>query len=521
MKKTRLILCVSVVVFLILAYLNYRHLNIGFLSLYSIDEYAFHQSLLNMYDGFTNFSIGKLFSFNFYSYGFVFFILNSIAVAPFIASGNIEMSIYIPRIITSLFAVGSFWYLYKIARLYSDKYFSLLLSVIVLTMPGFWKNAMWFHPDWMMTFFIILSVYLFGKDEWNFKKYFWWSGVAFGLSLGTKIQAITFLPFVFMYVFYDNFKFRNFHKLKEKVKMFSKFVVLAMLTFLFSNPYLIHPAGLKLFISSFVSNMKSNATNHGLNVKVTLFEKIYNAIDFYYLNVFVFVLILIFSLYLLLLIFKKEDKKSIVNLISFYFAINILYLFLMVNKDWQHYYLTAFTLSPLLLLFFVNKFSEYKYYLITGIILLQISSHINEYKNVLTTGYHPEYEMTEKKQIKVSNLLINDLKTVVTEKTNILISAFTPFDYSKLGLDYNDVNIIYGPISEEMFKSNDQSKPKIDFIILSKSDTYFDKEKLSSRVDFQDFNKSLKIIENFNKGGDFGYEKFTENKYFYIWRQKK
>lgn len=522
MKKTRLILGISIVVFLILAYLNYRHLNIGFLSLYSIDEYAFHQSLLNMYDGLTNFSIGKLFSFNFYSYGFGFFILNSLAAAPFIASGNTEMTIYIPRIITSLFAVGSLWYLYKIAALYSDKYFSLLLSVVLLTMPGFWKNAMWFHPDWMMTFFIILSVYFFCKDEWNFKKYFWWSGIAFGLALGTKIQAITFLPFVFMYVFYDNFKFRNFYNLKAKVKMFFKFIALGMLTFLFSNPYLIHPAGLKLFISSFVSNMKSNATNHGLNLKVTLFEKIYNAIDFYYLNVFIFLLLFILSFYLILLIFKKDNKKSILNLVGFYFAINILYLFLMVNKDWQHYYLTAFTFSPLLLLFFVNKFYKYEYYLITGIILLQIGSHINEYKNVLTSGYHPEYKMTDRKQNEVSNSLIKDLEFVIKDNSNILISPFTPFEYSKLGLNYNNIKIIYGPISEEMFKSSDKSESKeIDLIVLSKNDVYFNEEKLKSRVDVQEYKKAIEIIKNFNKSEKYGYQKFAENKYFYVWKKIK
>lgn len=522
MKKTRLILVLSVVVFLILAYFNFRHLNIGYLSLYSIDEYAFHQSLLNMYDGLTNFSIVKLFSFNFYSYGFIFFIINTLAAFPFIASGNVEMTIYIPRIITSLFAVGSFWYLYKIAKLYSDKYFSLLLSFVLFTMPGFWKNAMWFHPDWMMTFFIILSSYFLCKDEWNFKKYFWWAGVVFGLALGTKIQAITFLPFVFMYVFYDNFKFRVFYNLKVKVKIFSKFVAIVMLTFLFSNPYLIHPAGLRLFISSFVSNMKSNATNHGLNVKVTLFEKVYNAIDFYYLNVFIFLLLFILSFYLIGLIFKKDDKKSIVNLVGFYFAINILYMFLLVNKDWQHYYLTAFTLSPLLLLFFVNKFYKYKHYIIGGIILLQIGTHINEYKNVLTTGYHPEYEMADRKQNEVSNSLIKDLEFVINDNTNILISPYTPFDYCKLGLNYNNIMIIYGPISEEMFKSNENAEPKeIDLIVLSKNDVYFDKEKLNITVDFQKYKKSIEIINNFNLGEKYGYQKFAENKYFYVWKKTR
>ena len=89
-----------------------------------------------------------------------------------IEDDNIEMSIYIPRVISSLFAVGSLWFVYKIARLQVDKYFSILICLIILTMPGFYRNALYFHPDFMMTFFIVLSVYFFTKDDFKYKKFF-------------------------------------------------------------------------------------------------------------------------------------------------------------------------------------------------------------------------------------------------------------------------------------------------------------------------------------------------------------
>ncbi|NQV78881.1 MAG: hypothetical protein HQ490_11105, partial [Lutibacter sp.] len=85
------IISIIVAVFVVLAYLNFRHLDIGFLSNYSIDEYAFHGSLLNMYEGFDTLDIKQIFAFSFYSYGFSFFFLNLLAVAPFIASENIEL----------------------------------------------------------------------------------------------------------------------------------------------------------------------------------------------------------------------------------------------------------------------------------------------------------------------------------------------------------------------------------------------------------------------------------------------
>ena len=64
------------IIFIVFTYLNYRNLELGFLQNYSPDGYAFHGSLLNMFEGVMSFDIKKLFTFNFYSYGFGFFALN-------------------------------------------------------------------------------------------------------------------------------------------------------------------------------------------------------------------------------------------------------------------------------------------------------------------------------------------------------------------------------------------------------------------------------------------------------------
>jgi hypothetical protein len=56
MKKILNITSLLLIVFIVFAFVNYRYLNIGFLSLNSLDEYAFHGSLLNMYEGLTNYS---------------------------------------------------------------------------------------------------------------------------------------------------------------------------------------------------------------------------------------------------------------------------------------------------------------------------------------------------------------------------------------------------------------------------------------------------------------------------------
>lgn len=521
---------IIIIVFIFLAYINYRHLDIGFLSQFSIDEYVFHGSLLNMYDGLVSLDIKKIFSYGFYSYGFIFFFLNLLAVVPFLAFDNIEMSIYIPRVISSLFAVGSLWFVYKIARLQVDKYFSILISLIILTMPGFYRNALYFHPDWMMTFLIVLSVYFFTKDDFKYKKFFWWSIVAFGFAISTKIQAITFLPFVFVYIFYENFQNKSFKNTVTGIKLFIKSVVSLIAIFIITNPYLIHPSGLKVFLTSFTKNMDSNATNHGKVGKVTIGDKISNAIDFYYFESFLFVVLIIISLVLLFSILYKNKIKSILPLIAIYVVLNLGYLFLMVNKDWNHYYLSVFIISPLLFVYFNDKFSKYKYYILSGILVVQVSTHIDEYKYVFTEGFNPN-EINKSLEDEKSHSLIGILGPLVNKDTNILISSFQPFDFRSVGLNYRNIHGIYGPIAladinlDAYLEKSSLKDPTIfvekDFIVLSKEDIYFDKQKLSKIVDKEGYEKAKQIISNFNQAGDLGYEKFAENKYFYIWIKKK
>ncbi len=516
-------------IFALLAYINYRHLNLGFLSIYSIDEYAFHGSLVTMYEGLMTFDIKKLFSFGFYSYGFGFFVVNLLATIPFFLLNDIEMTIYAPRLVTSFFAVGTVYVVYKLIILNTDKVSALLLALLLVLMPAFWRNALWFHPDWMMTFFLLLSIYFYRLDNWNFKKYFWYANIFFGIALAVKIQTITFLPFIFLYIFYENIQQGQLSRVTENTKLFFKSIGLIFVTFIFINPYIVHPTGMRAFVSSFLENMKSNATNHGVDVKVTLTDKIYNAIDFYYLDIFIFCLVFVLAILISLQIFKKNREKSIVPIVSIIFIINISYLFLMVNKDWQHYYLSLFAISPLILIPLVQKYEKKKYYILGTLLFFQLFTHIQEFKVVLTQGYHPQKEIESNAMHKISNSLIEDIKPLVNKNTNILIEAYVPFDYQALNLKYQNIHIIYGPIAKNMFeleafleKSNSKDPSKFkqkDFIVIPKNSMYFDKDRLNKMVDKAGYANALEIIENLNSG-TIGYEKFKENEYFYIWRKK-
>ena len=524
------------IIFIVFAYLNYRYLELGFLQNYSADEYAFHGSFLNMFEGVMSLDIKKIFTFNFYSYGFSFFALNLFAISPFIAMENWEMTIYIPRLIVSLFAISSIYLIFKIAKDYLDNISSILISLIAISMPGFWINSFMLRPNWMMTFFIILTIYYLSKDAWKNENNFWWGSVAFGLAIATKIQAITFIPLIFLYIFYDNLQNKINFNFFLKLKLFIKTLLLSFSVFVLTNPYIIHPVGFKAFTNSFLDALASNTTNHGSVISYSITEKINNAINPFYFDKYIFIIFILISLFLSLKILKKNDSKNIFYIVAFYFFINICYMLIFVNKDWQQYYLPLLITAPLLLIPLIKKYEKIKFYILIGLLMIQVITYFPMYKIIFLKDYGVPKKVigkniTKKELMKdISNSLINDLKNHITKDTNILIENGIPFDFLSLGLSYHNIQIIYGPLQKSMFDSeaylkssklkNLKNFKEIEFIILSKTSIYFKEEKLKQVVNKDGYRNARKIVEDFINVGDLGYEIFKKNNYFYIFRKK-
>ena len=505
-------------VFTILVFINYRHLNIGFLSLVSLDEYGFHHSLINMFEGVVELDIRKLFSFNIYSYGFIFFLINLIFTIPFFITENTEMTIYLPRIVSSLFAIGSLYLIFEIAKKYSSKLSSFLIVILVLTMPGFWRNAMWFHPDWMMTFFILLSIYFFSKDNFHNNKYFWYAVFAFGFAISSKLQAITFYPFLFFYIFYDNFNLRSIDNIKLKTTLFAKSVICTILIFVITNPYVLHPQGFEAWLHAFFTNMKSNETNHFSGEILSWYDKVKIAINNSYFVSITF-LVLLFLAILRAGKYFIVKEKQITHLISLYVLINLVYLILFVNKAWQHYYLGI--LIPSSLLFVLNyKITKY---VLPLIIIINFTLSIDQYKKIFL--YNP---ITDD-HIKMSNSLIKVFKNHVEKETHLLIEPYVPFDFKSLGMNFKNIHIIYGPLSKKLLSKEEWYKiypPRTpfyekDFIVIKKNSIYFKPASYEKRPNYKEYKLANQIIENLNSDGDLGFKKFTENDYFYIWIKKK
>lgn len=207
-----------------------------------------------------------------------------------------------------------------------------------------------------------------------------------------------------------------------------------------------------------------------------------------------------------------------------------------VNKDWQQYYLPLLIISPLFLIPLIKKYEKIKFYILTGLLMIQVITHFPMYKIIFLKDYGVPKNIigkniTKKELMKdISNSLINDLKNHTTKDTNILMENGIPFDFLSLGLSYHNIQIINGPLQKSMFDldaylkssklKNLKNFKESEFIILSKASIYFKEKKLKQVVNKDGYRNARKIVEDFINTGNLGYEIFKKNNYFYIFRKK-
>lgn len=326
-----------------------------------------------------------------------------------------------------------------------------LIALIVLTMPGFYRNALYFHPDWMMTFFIVLSIFFSAKDEFKLGKSFWLSVLMCSLAVSTKVQAIMFLPYIIIYIL-RSLEWSNIYSTLIKCILLSFKVLFFLITFfVFTNPLVLHSIGRRAFLNLFFLNLESNNSNHGSGEVLSISSKIMNMMDFYDLGVIFFTIFLFISIAFVLSLFKKEVKKSIFPLVAVYILTNLFYLLIFVNQEWNHYYLPLFTVMPLLLVYFGFEKSRWNYIFLGVILIIQVTTHFDGYHYVFRRGYN-DNELVKAPELEISESLIKTLAHEVDVSTNILISPFQPFDFESLGMDYRNVHVINGFLGKFHFE---------------------------------------------------------------------
>ena len=164
--KLKIPLLIIFVAFVVAMWIDFAWTDISILQIKGIDEYAFHGSLLTMYKGIMSFDIRGVFSYGFYSYGSIYWILNVIIAFPFLDEVGEPLAIILPRIFSSLFMIFSLYLVVKVvAQNGSNTYKQVFILFTLLLMPGIWSMGTFFHPDFMMSALLLLSIYYLSRSK--------------------------------------------------------------------------------------------------------------------------------------------------------------------------------------------------------------------------------------------------------------------------------------------------------------------------------------------------------------------
>ncbi len=525
---------------IILIYLDLQDIKVGFLQLHSLNEYSFLGSLYYMYESLMNGKLSGLFGYGTYQYGFVYFFLNFLIALPGLATDHYSWAIFAPRFLTTIFALGLLIFIYNLSRLYLEKSPALLFTSIFATFPAFLFGSSWFHPDVPLTFFLVGSAFYFAKDNWRYKEYYLFALGFFSLAIAFKYQAITAMPLLILYIFYDQVRLTNLGVLLEKFRLFLYSLLTIVIVFILTNPYILHPMGWNAFYTSLNSNVKH--VTEGTEVIISLQTKISYALADYYTNV-IFLFIAFLGMIWLAFKYLTVTKKNILTILAITGLVNVLYIFIFLNSSWQMYYFPTFLLGLLSLLYFAKYLTTKKQIsILICIALIQLFTYGSSYSKILLETpdtVHPDYTTyTDEENILLDDFVTNHLQDQLTGDENILISPYMPFSFEKLNLTFSQVKVFYGALTRDGFdrekylagqklywrelKSDDEllaSFDPIDIIILRKNLPFIETDLIKNMANPQDYWQSKIIVDDLYNG-KLGYNVLAENDLVVIFKME-
>jgi len=239
--------------------------DINMISAFEHDEFAQYPNVIRMltpgetlYQTLRNFVV-----YLHYYYGYPFYFFSALAILPvklILGSGWTEQTSTIVMVLRQLINVLpmilSAWVMTWIVTRFSSKLKSVLCFVLLLTLPAAVTNNLWWHPDSLLTLFVVLTLFFLDKDDFRFGKYFYFSGVAAALAIGSKILGVLFVVTYIVYLLYGFFS----KKIPFKRLVLATLLQLAVVvgTVIITNPLLLLPIERGEIISVFKANLEQS-----------------------------------------------------------------------------------------------------------------------------------------------------------------------------------------------------------------------------------------------------------------------
>ena len=217
------------------------------LEVFEVDEYAQFPHLMRMLtpgDGLYQ-TIRNFFIYLHYYYGFPFYFWSALSVIPLklfrsVWPGNTRVIVCVLRQMISVFPmILSAGLLTWVAVKFKKFWISVVLYLLLLTMPAVIQNDFWWHPDSLTLLFLCLTFFFLDRDRLRCGRYFLFAAFACGAAIGTKYLGLYFVLAVPAYLLCC----RIWGGISTK-QIFTKavlFLLVMAAAILFSNPLLLLP----------------------------------------------------------------------------------------------------------------------------------------------------------------------------------------------------------------------------------------------------------------------------------------
>jgi hypothetical protein len=141
--------------------------------------------------------------YEYYFYGFPFFAVSASSLLPLIPMGLIKdiplVMVILRQVLSVLPMIAAVLLLIRIQTGFKS-YKSIVLLLLLLSIPAVVRNNFWWHPDSLAILFAMLVIYFLNKDDLSFGSNFYLAAVMCGFSAGTKGIGFYFFLSIFVYL---------------------------------------------------------------------------------------------------------------------------------------------------------------------------------------------------------------------------------------------------------------------------------------------------------------------------------
>ena len=186
---------------------------------------------------------------------------------------QVQLNLFLLRQFICVFftALSIFLMVYLITK-FTNLLVSTGLFVFMLTIPGIVKfNTRFLHPDAVVLYLIVLTFYFLQKDDFRFKRYFFFAAATSSMAIGIKLWGVFFVFPVALYLLLG--LTRKKIKLKRAFLLGVGFLMIMVIAVVVTNPSLLIPSVFKLQVGGIVGQISNRTvgyadpTNSGIYTK--------------------------------------------------------------------------------------------------------------------------------------------------------------------------------------------------------------------------------------------------------------